>query len=226
MKVSCPKCRKTLNAPDSMAGRKVKCPGCQGVLLLPGSVGKPAASAPAASQPEPTDELSEARSEGGGEAKSPPGKTRMLILAIILFVQGGLGAMAPLMASVVASQGPQAEIPKLSGQQLLNAMLLAAASLGLGGLAIHGKQWVNWAAVALAAGLVGNAIFGVLAVGDQPGMSGPVAASALIAPVLIQTAIAAFAISNIRRLKVRLGMEAVSAMVVVVVLFGVTWLMR
>lgn len=35
MKVNCPNCQKSLQAPDDWAGRKVKCPGCKGVVTLP-----------------------------------------------------------------------------------------------------------------------------------------------------------------------------------------------
>ena len=35
MKVSCPNCNKTLQAPDEWAGRKVKCPGCKHAISLP-----------------------------------------------------------------------------------------------------------------------------------------------------------------------------------------------
>jgi len=35
MKVTCPKCRKVVQAPDEWAGRKVKCPGCKDMIKLP-----------------------------------------------------------------------------------------------------------------------------------------------------------------------------------------------
>ncbi|HSW46903.1 MAG TPA: hypothetical protein VLM89_15180 [Phycisphaerae bacterium] len=38
MKVTCPKCRKVVQAPDEWAGRKVKCPGCKDLIKLPESV--------------------------------------------------------------------------------------------------------------------------------------------------------------------------------------------
>ena len=37
MKVTCPKCRKVVQAPDEWAGRKVKCPGCKDMIKLPAS---------------------------------------------------------------------------------------------------------------------------------------------------------------------------------------------
>ncbi len=37
MKVQCPHCGKTLNAPDSRAGQAVKCPACGGQMQLPGA---------------------------------------------------------------------------------------------------------------------------------------------------------------------------------------------
>lgn len=36
--VICPKCKKPLTAPDSMAGKKVKCPGCQAVMNVPAGI--------------------------------------------------------------------------------------------------------------------------------------------------------------------------------------------
>ncbi len=43
MKVSCPNCKKVLQAPDDWAGRKVKCPGCKRPIALPetGSAANP-----------------------------------------------------------------------------------------------------------------------------------------------------------------------------------------
>lgn len=35
IKVVCSGCKKALNAPDSMAGKKVRCPGCQQVIDVP-----------------------------------------------------------------------------------------------------------------------------------------------------------------------------------------------
>ena len=60
IKVVCPKCKKALNAPDAMAGKKVKCPGCMAVMDVPAGIAafqgetklaaKPAAP-PAAAKP-------------------------------------------------------------------------------------------------------------------------------------------------------------------------------
>lgn len=47
MKVSCPNCKKVLQAPDDWAGRKVKCPGCKGVIALPAASKEPASIGPA-----------------------------------------------------------------------------------------------------------------------------------------------------------------------------------
>ncbi len=38
IRVVCPKCKKALNAPDGMAGKKVKCPGCQAVMDVPAGI--------------------------------------------------------------------------------------------------------------------------------------------------------------------------------------------
>jgi len=35
MKITCPHCEKTINAPDKLAGRVVNCPGCKGEMELP-----------------------------------------------------------------------------------------------------------------------------------------------------------------------------------------------
>ena len=39
-RVMCPKCRRTLRAPASVAGKKVKCPHCSCVLLVPATFGQ------------------------------------------------------------------------------------------------------------------------------------------------------------------------------------------
>jgi hypothetical protein len=35
IKVACPSCKATVNAPDKVAGKKCSCPRCGGVLLVP-----------------------------------------------------------------------------------------------------------------------------------------------------------------------------------------------
>jgi len=41
IKVTCPSCQKTINAPDSAAGKRGKCPGCQTIISIPAAAPEP-----------------------------------------------------------------------------------------------------------------------------------------------------------------------------------------
>jgi hypothetical protein len=81
MKVSCPTCAKTLNVPDSLAGKRVKCPGCGGVLELPSAPAEAASepAAPPAPAPAPARSRSSAapRPAGTGRGATRPRPSRL-----------------------------------------------------------------------------------------------------------------------------------------------------
>ncbi len=88
IKVVCPGCKKALNAPDSMAGKKVRCPGCQQVIEVPpplkaykGDTKAAAKPAGAPAAPKPTAPAPKAAAPAAPEepelSAGPPGKANI-----------------------------------------------------------------------------------------------------------------------------------------------------
>ncbi|MHC4914100.1 MAG: zinc ribbon domain-containing protein [Planctomycetota bacterium] len=72
MKITCPHCEKTINAPDKYAGRVVKCPGCGGEMELPSLEELQAAAPPPEPPPPPPPPPQQAAPPPPQKPSTPP----------------------------------------------------------------------------------------------------------------------------------------------------------
>jgi hypothetical protein len=89
IKVECPQCKKTLNAPDGAAGRTAACPKCNGQIRIPGTP-VPKAAAPRA----------RAAATSTAAKANPVGKAGVPVAAV-----AAMAAPKPLIATALPSKG-------------------------------------------------------------------------------------------------------------------------